>query len=570
MTERPKPQTREEQAKLEIGHTEISTGVKWTLFVVGLFTLFAVPAAQTYREMRQHAEGRRETVWPQCCDIFDAFPLAAAAHREHNGGWMSKVFRGNAVFLQAIDKYEKELKAESFLTQCVLPPTQELLAYAGSGNEKGYVGRQRWLFYRPGIDYCTGPGFLDPRYIARRADSGTQWRQAPQPDPRTAILQFHRQLAERSIRLVLMPTPDKATIHPEEFSSRYEGRRINIHNPSYRQFLDDLEAEGVLVCDVTDALAQYRDRSSSAVYLATDTHWRPEAMELAAAELARFVEEKIVLGATAVDRVWRQRTTEVKNLGDIAMMLKLRHNQGVFGEEVVTIHPVTDTAGAPWQPDPAAEVLLLGDSFANIYSLEMMNWGRAAGLAEQLSCAFNRPVDTILRNDDGAYATREMLSRELAQGEDRLAGKKVVVWQFAARELAVGDWKLLDMSFKPSRKADDSPPPAGRELVVSGTIAAKSAAPRAGQIPYAHHIFTLDLTDLQVYSGTFTEPKVAVYLFSMNNHQNTPAFSWPVGKRVKLKLQPWRPGFFARYGRINRSETDDSELKHPWWGEVIE
>ena len=570
MTERPKPQTREEQAKLEIGHTEISLGVKWTLFVVGLFTLFAVPAVQTYREMRQHAEGRRENPWPQCCDIFDALPRAAAAYSEHNGGWISKTFRGNAVLLQAIDKYEKDLKAESFLTQFVLPPTQEILVYAGSGNEKGYVGRQRWLFYRPGIDYCTGPGFLDPRQMARRADSGTEWRPAPQPDPRAAILQFHRQLAERNIRLVLMPTPDKATIHPERFSSRYDGRRISVHNPSYRQFLDELEAEGVLVCDVTDALTQYRDRSGNAVYLATDTHWRPEAMELAAAELARLIEEKIVLSGTAVDRDWRQTSQDVKNLGDIAMMLKLRQNQGVFDEEVVTIRPVTDAAGEPWRPDPAAEVLLLGDSFANIYSLEMMNWGGAAGLAEQLSFALNRPVDTILRNDDGAYATREMLSRELAQGEDRLAGKKVVVWQFAARELAVGDWKLLDMTLKQPRKPADGTPPAGGELIVSGTIAAKSAAPRAGQMPYAHHIFTLDLTDLQVHSGTLTEPKIAVYLFSMRNQQNTPAFSWPVGTRVKLQLQPWRPDFFRKYGRINRTETNDIELEHPWWGEVIE
>jgi alginate O-acetyltransferase complex protein AlgJ len=191
-------------------------------------------------------------------------------------------------------------------------------------------------------------------------------------------------------------------------------------------------------------------------------------------------------------------------------------------------------------------------------------------LAEQLSFALKRPVDTILRNDDGAYATRAMLSRELARGEDRLAGKKVVVWQFAARELAVGDWKLLDMPLRRARRPDHGPSPAGGELIVSGTIVAKSAAPRAGQIPYAHHVFTLDLTDLEVHRGTLTDEKIAVYLFSMRNHQNTPAFSWPVGKRVQLRLQPWRPGFFARYGRINRTETDDIELEHPWWGEVVE
>jgi alginate O-acetyltransferase complex protein AlgJ len=163
-----------------------------------------------------------------------------------------------------------------------------------------------------------------------------------------------------------------------------------------------------------------------------------------------------------------------------------------------------------------------------------------------------------------------MLSRELAQGEDRLAGKKAVVWQFAARELAVGDWKLLDMTLKPSRTPADGPPRAGGELIVTGTITAKSAAPRAGQMPYAHHIFTLDLADLQVHRGMLTAPTIAVYLFSMRNQRNTPAFAWPVGTQVKLQLQPWKPDFFRKYGRINRSESDNLELARPWWGEVIE
>ena len=126
------------------------------------------------------------------------------------------------------------------------------------------------------------------------------------------------------------------------------------------------------------------------------------------------------------------------------------------------------------------------------------------------------------------------------------------------------------MTLTPPSTMADGAPPADGELIVSGTIAAKSAAPRAGQMPYAHYIFTLDLTDVQVQSGTVTEPKIAVYLFSMRNQQNTPAFSWPVGTRVKLRLQPWRPDYFRKYGRINRTETNDIQLKHPWWGEVIQ
>jgi alginate O-acetyltransferase complex protein AlgJ len=569
MTEHAPSPTREEQAQLEIGRTDVSGGVKWMLFAVGLCTLFSVPAVQVYRDLSQYACGARDTPWPQCCDIFRALPQAVAAYREDRGDWLSGTTQANGVLMRAIETYEKDLKAQSFLTQLLLPATQELLVNLGAGNEKAYVGRERWLFYRPGVDFCTGPGFLDSRHLARRGASGTPWRPAPLPDPRPAILQFQRQLAQRNIRLVLMPIPDKATVHPDKFSSRYGQRPMTIHNSSYRQFLDEMAAEGVLLCDVTAVLARHCDISGNAAYLATDTHWRPEAMELAAMELARTLERRALLSA-AVDRASRRTSADARNLGDIARMLELRHDQRMFREEVVTIRPVTDAAGQPWQPDPNAEVLLLGDSFANIYSLEMMNWGRTAGLAEQLSLALNRPVDTILRNDEGAYATRDILSRALQQGDDRLAGKKVVVWQFAARELAVGDWRLLDMKLRASRQQTTGLPAAGGELIVSGTIAAKSAAPRAGQIPYADHIFTVDIADLQVHSGTLAEPTIAVYLFSMRNHQNTMAYSWPIGKRVKLTLQPWNPKFFARYGRINRTETGNSQVERPWWGEVIE
>ena len=82
---------------------------------------------------------------------------------------------------------------------------------------------------------------------------------------------------------------------------------------------------------------------------------------------------------------------------------------------------------------------MLGDSFSNIYSLESMGWGTSAGLVEQLSYALRRPIDRLVQNDEGAFATRAMLQRDPA----RLDGKRVVVYQFAARELAGGDWKVI-------------------------------------------------------------------------------------------------------------------------------
>jgi alginate O-acetyltransferase complex protein AlgJ len=467
-----------------------------------------------------------------------------------------------------------------------------LLVLVGCGNEQGYIGRERWLFYRPGIDYCAGPGFLASRQMKRRAESGSEWRAPPQPDPRQAVLQFHHQLAARGIRLILMPVPDKATIHPEKFSRRYEHwSGPPIHNSSYEQFIADVRQAGVLVCDVGNLLWEQKQRGGSPVFLATDTHWRPEALELAAAELARLLRQHVPLGeATSLSpggsgvggegatARYHRRELPVSNLGDIAVMLRLPETQGIFAPEEIIVHPVVTADGREWQPDPNAEVLLLGDSFSNIYSHELMNWGKGAGLAEQLSFALQQPVDAIIQNDNGAHATRATLAEELAKGCDRLAGKKAVVWQFAVRELAVGDWKLLEMQVKAAPPSPCPTTPATptedqrEELVVVGAVAAKSPAPRAGTVTYADHIFTIDLVVEEVLSGQLAEKRVPVYLFSMRQQKNTPAFSWAIGQRVKLRLQPWEPEWKKKYGQLNRTRTEDFDLlesKH-WWGEAIE
>ena len=90
--------------------------------------------------------------------------------------------------------------------------------------------------------------------------------------------------------------------------------------------------------------------------------------------------------------------------------------------------------------DQRADILVLGDSFFNIFSLAEMGWGASAGFVEQLSYTLGRPLDAILRNDAGAFATRELLGQELARGRDRLDAKKLVIWEFAVREL--GDRQL--------------------------------------------------------------------------------------------------------------------------------
>jgi len=177
-------------------------------------------------------------------------------------------------------------------------------------------------------------------------------------------------------------------------------------------------------------------------YLAQDTHWTPQWMDEVSNALAQRVRPHL---DQDVARLLRLEPTAVQGVGDLTEMLRLTERQRLFPPQSVTIQRVLDSSGERLRPDPQSQVLLLGDSFTNIYSAKPMGWGDGAGLAEHLSYHLGRPIDWIARNDAGAHATREMLAGQLAQGKNRLAGKKVVIWQFAARELALGDWRMVPM-----------------------------------------------------------------------------------------------------------------------------
>jgi alginate O-acetyltransferase complex protein AlgJ len=167
-------------------------------------------------------------------------------------------------------------------------------------------------------------------------------------------------------------------------------------------------------------------------------------MESVAAELAVFLNRHVQLAKPAEDPRYSRRSVQASRVGDIVDMLKLPEDQALFRPQDVRISQVVDGSGDVFEPSAEAEVLLLGDSFTNIFTEEFMGWGSAAGLAPQLAMELGRRIDVIAQNDSGAFATRAALALELEQGTPRLDGKKVVVWEFAARELAVGNWKHID------------------------------------------------------------------------------------------------------------------------------
>jgi hypothetical protein len=346
-----------------------------------------------------------------------------------------------------LKQLEDDLDNTSHFRTWVQPRLQEKLTRLGrAGNKKAVIGQgrgdERWLYYQPGIAYLSGPSFLDADTIASRTRAARMEAGAEvHPDPRPAILAFARALAARGIKLVLFPVPDKAMLQPAELHGRWpEKAAAPPRHPDFARFVGEMTAAGVAVFDATPASLAPAD---PARFLVQDTHWTPAFMREAAVALAAFVKADAKLPAVA-DPGYTTASAEVERVGDIVDMLKLPDEQNLFAPTKITITKVLNKDGTDFEPSASADVLLLGDSFTNIFTQSAMGWGASAGLGPQLAHALGRPIDVISQNDAGAFATRQLLARELGAGEDRLKGKKVVIWEFAVRELGVGDWKPIE------------------------------------------------------------------------------------------------------------------------------
>ena len=402
--------------------TDVTRPVAWLLTLLFLAAIYAVPLSQAYLEKR---EGEDSSL----AELFKRAPTAENLHQ-----------------------VEKGIEDASYAKAWVQPRAQLWLTRLGRvGNKLAVVGHDGWLYFTPGLLHVGGPGFLErATQQGREKDALDAGQAALHADPLQAIVSFQRALAQRGARLLLLPMPDKAALEPGPLHGRPGQATLTAQNVDYDRFLEQLRRVGVLVFDARRSVPERREKP---LYLAQDTHYTPDFMELIARDLAKRVGELGVLPERGDAPVLHLVEQPIARVGDLVDMLKLPEEQQLFQPASVLVRQVQDESGATWEPDPAADVLLLGDSFTNIFSLEGMGWGSASGLAPHLAFSLHRPIDVIAQNDSGAFATRQALSRELQAGQDRLAGKRLVIWEFASRELSVGDWKTLEFPIPPSTEA---------------------------------------------------------------------------------------------------------------------
>ncbi|MFM8457891.1 MAG: alginate O-acetyltransferase AlgX-related protein, partial [Chthoniobacterales bacterium] len=120
-------------------------------------------------------------------------------------GWPS-VVEANNTALETIQSFESSLEDSSALAAALRPEALDgLLHVGGAGSEEAYIGRDGWLFYRPDVDA-----------LVMKAKGGN--------GAAKGIAGFASELAQRGIRLLVIPIPGKATIHPEKLSP--EGARF--------------------------------------------------------------------------------------------------------------------------------------------------------------------------------------------------------------------------------------------------------------------------------------------------------------------------------------------------------
>jgi alginate O-acetyltransferase complex protein AlgJ len=319
----------------------------------------------------------------------------------------------------SLHQFEEDLSLDSVLAGKARRVYQTILSRAvDRGNEKIILGKDGFLFFRKEVDMVTGPGFLDRRSQARRG-TGEAREERRSSDPVATIVDYQRQLWARGIQLLFVPLPVKPFIYPEKVWSGYPASAGPAGNRDREAFRSALAQAGVEVLDPTDLL--WAAKGEGELFLRCDTHWTPRGMKIVAGRIA----DRLGPLLDAATRAHASILRTVRHDGDLLRMIEVLPGSGLFPPQTVEIQEVIGEGSSP------APILLLGDSFTNIYSRKELEWGERAGLGEQLMLCSGVPVDILAQNGGGATGVRELLSRR----PDLLRNKRVVVWACSARDL---------------------------------------------------------------------------------------------------------------------------------------
>jgi hypothetical protein len=335
-------------------------------------------------------------------------------------------------------QFESRLESNCRLAQVVRPWMQyaRFVLFEDAG-DKALAGRAGWFFYRPAVQYLIEP-WSSPNDIF------------------AAIVAFRDDLAKHGIQLLLMPTPNKASIYPEMLAARAAGTSEPV-NVKTRDVLARLKDSGVEIIDLFESYAQARGgdrrvglappqmrsggdrwgKPHPTYYLAQDSHWSPEGMRLAADVVASKLLDagRVQKGPVKYDI----KPATVERCGDVLRMIHVTQVEQLYKPQQMNCTQVIDAAsGQPYKDDPNSPVLVLGDSFLRIFERDEPGSG---GFVAHLAYNLGFGITSII-NDGGAST---LVRQQLASRPALLKGKKVVIWEFVERDIRFGTegWQVI-------------------------------------------------------------------------------------------------------------------------------
>lgn len=440
-----------------------------------------------------------------------------------------------------VRSYEKAIEDNSAIAKLARRWLQlPLTCFGDQGNKKVIVGRDKWLFYRPSFDYATKPN--NNFYGESR--------------PFQAITAFHQALKEQDVELILLPISGKSSIYPEYLTKRYKSNfdpPVNIYADEFFQRLRD---EGIKVVDPASVLWKAKESQDKMLYLEQDTHWSPKGMEI----VARYLSDAIIASGLVEGiskesyKIQRDRVTR---FGDLYDMLGFPKGHGCYQPKSIEIEKVIySKTGESFKPNQESPIVLLGDSFVNIFSKMEMGWGENAGFAEHLAFNLGMPIDVIAINDGGATGSREQLARR----PNALVGKKIVIWQFPTRDLTNPDsqWKIVNMpkprkiekkveipkpqkAIESEKEAPLIEPEKEKEvkvenLVVTGEVILVSNVPEPSQVAYSDCLTYIKYRVISVENGEYKDNEIIAVFWGMQKSKLMPAAKFQIGEKHKLTL----------------------------------
>jgi alginate O-acetyltransferase complex protein AlgJ len=292
-------------------------------------------------------------------------------------------------------------------------------------------GKDNWLFLAGELRHVSVGNFWGEAAQKVSRASKPEWA-----DPLPVILDFKAQLDKAGIELVLAPVPPKAFIYPDRLTDAIKPPPPRLDS-AHQEFYKLLTEKGVAVLDLAGEMLKERQSNKpdqQALYCKTDTHWSPYACQFTARLLKSMLAGRAWLPAAR--QVFASENKNVEVTGD------LETARGGAGKETLAVRVLC--APEATAVDPNSPILLLGDSHCLVFHAGDDMLGTNFGLVDQLAIELGMPIDLLGVRGSGVTPARITLLQRVKANDKYLAGKKLLIWCFTARDFTEAQgWRLV-------------------------------------------------------------------------------------------------------------------------------